>query len=237
MMAPRKKRTLVIDRDHSFTQTIGDPASEKPNPFTLASAGLAAKLEQPAPEPVTDAPAVTSEPKITEKPVTTSAQAEKGSAAPKPAKQGRSTSAKATRGKPKDVVPTSRPSGTAAAPPAFVELHISMFIHTELVDRAEKWGEAIHQPSRTIIRHIFNKAKPQLLAELKTIKAGDVDQDRAKDAGYRLQSRLRFTPAEIEDMESRLDPAGFGVLTSMLNFYIRNRFVIFLDEALSAAGY
>ena len=73
--------------------------------------------------------------------------------------------------------------------------------------------------------------------DLKTVQARDVHQQRIKNVGYRLQSRLRFGPAELANLEARLDPAGFGILSSMLNHYARDSFARFLDKLMAEAGY
>ena len=125
-------------------------------------------------------------------------------------------------------------AGDTAAP---VELAITMWIPSDLVERAEQWGAAMRLPAGTILRQTFAKLKPELIIELRTITTGDVQLDRAERVGHRLQSRLRFGPAEFADMRARLDPADFGILNSMLNHYARNRFAGFLDKLLADAGY
>ena len=79
--------------------------------------------------------------------------------------------------------------------------------------------------------------EPELMAELKTVKAGDIHLERAESVGPRIQSLLRFSAADYADMQARLDPAGFGIVASMLNHHARARFSSFLDELMANAGY
>lgn len=263
MALQRKKPAKIFKRDHAFTQTIGKPATDKPNPFALAAEGLKETIEaslsgqtfsppapEPAPEPrqpdeVPELPTATGaaseapdpQPAVAgpmpEPPATGRAEAEKveDEAAPKTATEGHTGNAAPP------VAETPHETGRAGDTAAPVEMAITMWIPSDLVGRAEKWGAAMRLPAATILRQAFAKLKPELVIELRTITTGDVHLDRAERVGHRLQSRLRFSPAEFADMKTRLDPADFGILPSMLNHYARNRFSSFLDELMAGAGY
>lgn len=263
MALQRKKPAKIFKRDHAFAQTIGKPTAGKPNPFALAAEGLKETLEAslsaetpspPLPEPAPEARQLDEVPELSaatipaseapdpqpaevapvpEPPATHRAEAEKveDEVATKTATEGHTGDAapKAAR-----ALPEAGRAGDTAAP---VELAITMWIPSDLVERAEKWGAAMRLPAGTILRQAFAKLKPELVIELRTITTGDVHLDRAERVGHRLQSRLRFSPAEFADMKARLDPADFGILPSMLNHYARNRFSSFLDELMAGAGY
>lgn len=266
MALPRKKPAKIFKRDHAFTQTIGKPTAGKPNPFALAAEGLKETLEaslsaetssppprEPAPEPrqLDEVPALPELPAATvsasevadpqpaevapvpEPPATHRAEAEKveDEVATKTATEGHTGDAAPPTAR---ALPEAGRAGDTAAP---VELAITMWIPSDLVERAEKWGAAMRLPAGTILRQTFAKLKPELVIELRSITTGDVHLDRAERVGHRLQSRLRFSPAEFADMKARLDPADFGILPSMLNHYARNRFSSFLDELMAGAGY
>ena len=125
-------------------------------------------------------------------------------------------------------------AGEAGAP---VEVRVSMLVHTDLAKRAERWGKTMGLSGVTVLRQSFAKLKPELMAELKTVKAGDIHLERAESVGPRIQSLLRFSAADYADMQARLDPAGFGIVASMLNHHARARFSSFLDELMANAGY
>ena len=240
-MAPRKKPTTILRRDYAFTQTIGTAASQKADPYAVAEAGLRKRLdatqiplENTGAGPLTaDASADPPQPVLPDE-VSTQPSVE-----PQPYDDA-VLKQRQTEGQGVSPADDSAPSGTAADPVetgATVEMSISIFVPADLVERADRWASSIHQPLKVVMRHAMVQLKPNLLVELKTITAADVRQDRAEKVGYRLQSRTRFSCAEVADMQSRLDPAGFGNLNSMLNFYARGRYVVFLDRLMADAGY
>ncbi len=267
MALPRKKPAKIFKRDHAFTQTIGKPAPDKPNPFALAAEGLKETIEASLSAEASSPPFLgpVSEPRqlddVSASPELAAAKVA-GSEAPDPqlaatadamseppatdkvkaerAEDEAATKA-ATEGHVGDAAPPSadapREAGRAGDSVAPVELAITMWIQSDLVERAEKWGAAMRLPAGTILRQAFARLKPKLVVELRTITTGDVHLDRAERVGHRLQSRLRFSPAEFADMKARLDPADFGILNSMLNHYARNRFTTFLDEMMAGVGY
>lgn len=207
------------------------PESRQPDQVSASPERPDARVALPdAPDPQ-PAEAVDAVP---EPPATANAEAEEGAAA-------QAASKAAGEGQAGDAAPPSadppREAGRAGDSTAPVELAITMWIPSHLVARAEKWGAAMRLPAGTILRQAFAKLKPELVVELRTITTGDVHLDRAERVGHRLQSRLRFSPAEFADMKARLDPADFGILNSMLNHYARNRFAGFLDELMAGAGY
>lgn len=259
MALPRKKPAKIFKRDHAFTQTIGKPAADKPNPFALAAEGLKETIEAslsaetsspPSPEPAPE-PRQPNEVSASPEPAAATAAppealdpqlAETADVVPEPSATANGEAGKAEgEGQTGGVAPRTadapREAGRAGDSTAPVELAITMWIPSDLVERAEKWGAAMRLPAATILRQAFAKLKPELVVELRTITTGDVHLDRAERVGHRLQSRLRFSAAEFSDMKARLDPADFGILNSMLNHYARNRFASFLDELMAGAGY
>ncbi len=128
-----------------------------------------------------------------------------------------------------------RERGGAAGAPANVV--ITMRIPTDLVTRAKKWAAALGLPVAPVLRSSFNRFKPELLRELRTIEVGDVRLDRPESVGHHMQARLHVTAAELTDMKARLDPAGLGILPSVLNHYARDSFAVFLDGLLADAGH
>lgn len=266
MTLPRKKPAKIFKRDHAFTQTIGKPGADKPNPFALAAEGLKETMEaslsaetfsssspEPAPKPrqqgKVSAPPPPPGDRVTAPEAPDPQPTAMSDAPPAPPAVDNAEAEKAEDEAPSKAA-TEAHTGDAALPAtdaprkagraggaAPVELAITMWIQRDLVERAEKWGAAMRLPAGTILRQAFAKLKPELVVELRTITTGDVHLDRAERVGHRLQSRLRFSPAEFADMKARLDPADFGILPSMLNHYARNRFASFLDELMARAGY
>ena len=166
MALPRKKPAKIFKRDHAFTQTIGKPATDKPNPFALAAEGLKETIEAslsgqtfspPLPEPAPElgqpdevpalpelpgdmvaAPEVPDPQPAVANPVpepsaTVRAEAEKveDEAASKTATEGHTGDA-APPGA--GALPEAGRAGDTAAP---VELAITMWIPSDLVERAE----------------------------------------------------------------------------------------------------
>lgn len=258
-MAPRKKLGTILKRDHAFTEAIGKPTDRKPNAFSMASEDLKAKLEAARAMEADASPQIqtnmAAEPDLARSVTqleapgeadrqTTHAAEQDGNQsrvpdtdAPKIESRRDGAVAEKPARKGTDVPPEARPKAGGARTAERVELIISITVSRNLVDRAGRWGAVAHQPAQTVLQHALKKMKSQLLAQLKTIKAGDVHRDRTDNVGYRLQSRLRFSPAEFADMEARLDPAGFGILPSMLNCYARDSFAEFLDRLMADAGY
>ncbi len=261
MALPRKRPGDILKRDREFTRTIGKSVSDKPNPFNMVGKELVEKLAAARPAEVSAAPpadlapveqAIQSEQvTVPDLPATEHPpqSGKTGGASERPNGEAPGT-AKAEHGVEIAAVAEAPDSATGAAsttkePAAgragdtdtLADVVITMRIHTDLVKRAETWAAAVGLPLTTLMRNSLNRFKPVLLEELKTIKAGDVHLERSESVGHHMQTRVRFTPAEIADMETRLDPAGFGVLRSMLNHYARARFSSFLDERLADAGY
>ena len=232
-MAPRKKPGMILKRDHAFTEAIGKPGNREPNAFSMASEDAKAKLEAAQARgaarsvqvrtntaadrslagviPQSDTPCNTDrrdapETGQNENPpaayqMLEAVPLQAGGTITGPARVGTDTPPKAAR-----VESEER-----------IELIVSITVSEDLLERAARWGAVAHQPATTVLRHALKKMKPLLLEELQRVQAGDVHQQRIKNVGYRLQSRLRFSPVEFTDLEARLDPAGFGILSSMLN--------------------
>lgn len=233
-MAPRNKPSAVLKRDSAFTQAIGKPATGKPNPFATVAQGLTAKLDAARPTDASD-PIVADAPPTPEKDEPVTPAAEPGASGtrsdPSPAPDLPDIA--------KDAAPAAAASNVkrAGAAGQQAEVIITMRIETDLMERAENWAAALALPVSAIIRKSLNRMMPQLVAELKTLKAADVQVNRAESVGYRLQTRVRLDPEELAELEARLDPAGFGVTNSLLNFHTRNRFTTFLDKLMRDAGY
>ena len=49
-MAPRKKRTFILERDPAFAKTIGSVTSDKPNPLSLAVAEASRRIKAEYPD-------------------------------------------------------------------------------------------------------------------------------------------------------------------------------------------
>lgn len=210
-MAERKKRTLVLKRDSDFTAKIGAGPSAFNVPKSLTSLPEvqgAPKTEKPEPET----------------PVVALTKPDKDDAVLEAA--SKETPAKAKKA-------PSTPVQTKQAK----TLYLYIYLQADLAKRAEAWAKAVNQPTIKVVRHCFNQLRPALLEEFQTIKAADVTLGRIERAGLRLQVPMQFTPAEIEAMKKRLDPAGFGNLTGSLNNYMRNRFAVVFDKTLTQAGY
>ena len=256
-MAPRKKPGMILKRDHAFTEAIGKPGSREPNAFSMASADAKAKLE---------AAQATGADRSVLIPTNTAGDSHPAEVVQKsdaPSKMDGYHPADSRR--PEDRPVTSQTLATVSpefeslgrrplggrddGPPALQrqavteetgerrEVIVSITVSQDLLERAARWGAVAHQPPATVVRHALRKMKPQLIDDLKTVQARDVHQQRIKNVGYRLQSRLRFGPAELANLEARLDPAGFGILSSMLNHYARDSFAKFLDKLMAEAGY
>lgn len=266
MSLPRKRPGNILKRDREFTQTIGKPASDRANPFDMVGKELKEKLEAARPAGVSEVPPTDpAPPDPAIRPEETAAHnlPAPGNPPHPPSPQSGETpptsrgpddeslrSANREHG-PEIAAVTGKPDSTKAADSADVEakagkagrtdapgqIVITMRIPTDLVKRAETWATAVGLRPTTVLRNCFNRFKPKLLVEFKTIKAGDVRLERSESVGHHMQAHLQFTPAEIADMEARLDPAGFGVLRSMLNHHARARFSTFLDELMADAGY
>lgn len=266
MALPRKRPGDILKRDREFTQTIGKPASGKPNPFDMVGKELKEKLEAARPveapealpvETAPVAPVIRSEETLAhDLPAT-----ENASSPPSPQTEVTAQAAERPGDEPLRSGDREHGSETAAATeapnsieaPASVSVEakagkggrtdapgqvvITMRIPTDLVRRAETWAAAVGLRPATVLRNCFNRFKPELLEELKTIKAGEVRLDRLESVGHHMQAQVQFTPAELADLEARLDPAGFGVLRSMLNHHARARFSTFLDKLMAGAGY
>ena len=265
-MAPRKKPAMILKRDHAFTEVIGRPANRKPNAFSMASEEFQEKLETARttetgealegridragqPDPV-DAIAHPEAPDDTDRQGKAAVGTDAGPPFMPELPDAHSTKVQAAtdagNGEAPDQQTEAHPKGRKAEPQPkaagaggveTVEVIVSIMVPKDLVERAGRWAAIARQPAPTVLRHALKKMKPQLRDELKTIRVGDVHQDRIEEAGYRLQSRLRFTPTEFADMQARLDPAGFGILSSMLNHYSRDSFTDFLDKLLTDNGY
>lgn len=263
-MAPRKKRTLILERDPAFAKTIGSHSDDKPDPLSVAVAQASRRIEadypKREPEPV-ERSAVVSPVQKPKPMVESDAPAARTATAAILSEAEQSDLPETTGGllatQPDALANTVQEAGesiregatvqTAQEAPAetvragetntHVEVRVSMLVHSDLAKRAEKWGKSVGLTGATVLRQSFAKLKPELMAELKTVKAGDVHIERAESVGPRIQSLLRFSAADYADMQARLDPAGFGILTSMLNHYARARFSAFLDEMMADAGY
>lgn len=266
MTLPRKRPGDILKRDREFTQAIGKPASDRPNPFDMVGKELKEKLDAARPRegaempPAEAAPvgpasrteeAATHDLPATETPPQSpspqsgeTAQAPYGpnGEPPQSANKDRRVEIEAAIGAPDNTkaaasINVEAKAGKARRADAPGQVVITMRIPTYLVKRAETWAGAVGLRPATVLRNCFNRFKPELLEEFKTIKAGDVRLDRSESVGHHMQAQIQFTPAEIADMEARLDPAGFGVLRSMLNHHARARFSTFLDELMAKAGY
>lgn len=256
-MAPRKRPGMILKRDHAFTQTIGTPGSRAPNAFSMAAEDAKAKLEaaqasgddRSAGLPVNTALVLSSAEvvlqaggasRMDQLEAPDSEQHEKQPAAaqipPIVSPKVASSERRLPRGG-SDVPPRPQRNAITEDPGEQIELIISMTVSQDLLERAAQWGAVAHQPPTTVLRHALKKIKPQLLEDLRTLQIHDVHQQRTRNVGYRLQSRLRFGAAEFASLEARLDPAGFGVLSSMLNHYARDSFARFLDKFMAEAGY
>lgn len=251
-MAPRNKPSLILNRDSAFTEAIGKAAPGKPNPFAKVGEHLAEKLDaaRAAGNPNTVSTETDSvQPAQTEEAGEPLDRTDAAPDAPPPADLSSEKPAGASRAAPERTsrrrkepdasgAAEDRPeTGRAGDATASVELTITMRLHTDLTERAEKWAMSVGLPMGAVVRKTLNRMKPELMRELAAIKAGDVQVDRADSVGYRLQTQLRFKPDELAALEARLDPAGFGVLNSMLNYYTRSRFTAFLDRLMADAGY
>lgn len=271
-MAPRKKRTFVLERDTAFAKTIGSVNEDKADPLSLAVAEASRRIKseyperepQPAELPAVDNTAPTPLPAEADVSAATpgaeavlpdviqpdpaeatvdvpAAQPDAAVDAPQETAAGNGSEAGTADERKDDArqsteetrTETTR-AGEAGAP---VEVRVSMLVHTDLAKRAEKWGKAMGLSGVTVLRQSFAKLKPELMAELKTVKAGDIHMERAESVGPRIQSLLRFSAADYADMQARLDPAGFGIVASMLNHHARARFSSFLDELMANEGY
>ena len=265
-MAPRKKRTFVLERDTTFAKTIGSVNEDKPDPLSLAVAEASRRIKSeyperephPAERPVADNTAPTPLPAaeadvsaatpgveavlpdaIQPDPVDATADVPAAQPdAPQETAARNGDEARSADGR-KDDAPQSTEETHAGAGEAGVpvEVRVSMLVHTDLAKRAEKWGKSMGLSGVTVLRQSFAKLKPELMAELKTVKAGDIHMERAESVGPRIQSLLRFSAADYADMQARFDPAGFGIVASMLNHHARARFSSFLDELMANAGY
>lgn len=259
MRSSRKKPNMILKRDGEFTQTIGKTASSKPNPLSSLAQELRGKLDaarstehadvQPEAVAVVEQgrglePAAPLDPPIAEQP-------SQKQTPPAPGQASREATETATVGHDAETAPGRGPQDSAPPPPpeknpdagragatdAGVDVTLTIRIPSDLERRAETWAVVLGLPPVTLLRNSLNRFKPELMGQLKTVKAGEVDLDRAESVGRHMQTRVRFTSAEYAKMEARLDPAGFGVLRSMLNHYARARFSDFLDELMTNAGY
>lgn len=266
MKGTRKKPNAIFKRDGEFTQTIGKTAPSKPNALSVIAQELRGKLDgarpvEPAevrPEAVTPIEqmsqpeqVMTLDPPVSENPPQISPpQAEKSAVGPDKSNGDSPDTTTVEHGM--EAVSGPKPEADASvAPPATTEpdkgragdtdacvsVALTIRIHSDLVKRAETWAAAVGLPTVTLLRNSLNRFKPELAAELKKVKPGDVHLERAESVGRHMQTRVQFTPAAYAEMEARLDPAGFGVLRSMLNHYARARFSAFLDELMADAGY
>lgn len=256
-MAPRKKPGMILKRDHAFTEAIGKPGSREPNAFSMASADAKEKLEAAQARGADRSVLIPTNTAGDSHPADLVRQSDV------PSKMDGCHTADARRPEDRPVVSQTlatvspkvesldggslegRTDGPSALQRQAVteetgerrEVVVSITVSQDLLERAARWGAVAHQPPTTVLRHALRKMKPQLLDDLKTLQARDVHQQRIKNVGYRLQSRLRFGPAELASLEARLDPAGFGILSSMLNHYARDSFARFLDKLMAEAGY
>lgn len=266
MKGTRKKANIILKRDSEFTQTIGKSAPSRPNALSSIAQELRGKLEgarpvEPAevrpdagtpigqrsqPEPVMalDPPVSENPPQIPprqpEKPTTGPEKPNSDTLETKAVAYGNEAVSGPKPEADASVAPpaTTEPDkGRAGDTDACVSVALTIRIHSDLVKRAETWAAAVGLPTVTLLRNSLNRFKPELAAELKKVKPGDVHLERAESVGRHMQTRVQFTPAAYAEMEARLDPAGFGVLRSMLNHYARARFSAFLDELMADAGY
>lgn len=256
-MAPRKKPGMILKRDHAFTEAIGKRGSREPNAFSMASEDAKAKLEAAQARQADRSVLVPTNTAGDPRPAEVIRQSDS------PSKMDGYDTADSRR--PEDRPVTSQTLATVspkvesrdvgsledgtdgqlalqrqavmAETEERREVIVSITVSQDLLERAARWGAVAHQPPTTVLRHALRKMKPQLLDDLKTVQARDVHQQRIKNVGYRLQSRLRFAPAELASLEARLDPAGFGILSSMLNHYARDSFARFLDKLMAEAGH
>ena len=238
-MAPRNKPSSVLKRDSAFTEAIGKPTVGKPNPFAAVAQGLTAKLEAARPtaasKPVaSDAPPAAENAKPANATVESDVTDARSEPAPAPDLPQVGMDAPAAVTAPRAAAPNAKNTGEARM---LADVTITMRIETDLMQRAELWAAALGLPVGAIIRKSLNRMKPQLITELKTLKATDVQVNRAESVGYRLQTLVRLEPDELAELEARLDPAGFGVTNSLLNFYTRSRFTAFFDKLMRDAGY
>ena len=263
-MAPRKKPATILKRDHAFTEAIGKPASRKPNAYSMAAEDFKERLEMARTGETSRRPEAPNERAGEPGPTAVIAHTEASDSgehqgavekdtAPPPTldrldPQGGEDQAADDSGDkgatdrdaetpPKVNEAEAQPKSGEKGTPDMVEVLVSISVPQDLVERAGRWAAIAHQPATTVLRHALRKMKPRLLDDLKTVRVGDVHRDRIEKVGYRLQSRLRLTAAEFADLEARLDPGGFGILSSMLNHYSRDSFTDFLDNLLIDAGY
>lgn len=266
MSLPRKRPGDILKRDREFTQTIGKPASDRPNPFDMVGKELREKLEAARPAEVSEAPPADPAPadptirseeaaahdlSATRKSTRQRLRQSEGTGHTHDQPDGKTPQlAKGEHGL--ETAPAAQASDSdkvaasvtveplaegAGSKDAYVDVVLTIRIHADVEKRAETWAAAVGLPPTTLLRNSLNRFKPELLREFKTIKAGDVHLDRPGSVGRHMQTRVQLTPAEVADMEARLDPAGFGVLRSMLNHYTRARFSSYLDELMANAGY
>ncbi|MTE01687.1 hypothetical protein GIY56_15465 [Paracoccus sp. YIM 132242] len=265
MRSSRKKPNAILKRDGEFTQTIGKITSSRPNPLSSLAQELRGKLDAARPTEPADVqpealvaaeqgrgpdPAAPLDPPIAEQPSQEQPPAVQTPTASGQA--GREATETATVEHDAETAPGRGPQGSAPPPPppekkpdagragvteAGVDVTLTIRIPSDLERRAETWAAAVGLPPVTLLRNSLNRFKPKLMGQLKSVKAGEVDLDRAESVGRHMQTRVRFTSVEYAEMEARLDPAGFGVLRSMLNHYARARFSDFLDELMTNAGY
>tara|TARA_B100000378_G_scaffold179833_1_gene145393 strand:+ start:215 stop:1006 length:792 start_codon:yes stop_codon:yes gene_type:complete len=263
MRSSRKKPNVILKRDGEFTQTIGKTASSKPNPLSSLAQELRGKLDAARPTEPADVqpeavavveqgrgpePAAPHDPPIAEQPSPKQPPEVQTPTAPRQA--SREAAGTATVEHDAETAPGRGPHGSAPPPPekepdagragatdAGVDVTLTIRIPSDLERRAESWAAAVGLPPVTLLRNSLNRFKPKLMGQFKTVKAGEVDLDRAESVGRHMQTRVRFTSAEYAKMEARLDPAGFDVLRSILNHYARARFSDFLDELMTNAGY
>lgn len=266
MSLPRKRPGDILKRDREFTQTIGKPASDRPNPFDMVGKELREKLEAARPAEVSEAPPADPAPadptirseeaaahdlSATRKSTRQRLRQSEGTGHTHDQPDGKTPQlAKGEHGL--ETAPAAQASDSdkvaasvtveplaegAGSKDAYVDVVLTIRIHADVEKRAETWAAAVGLPPTTLLRNSLNRFKPELLREFKTIKAGDVHLDRPESVGRHMQTRVQLTPAEVADMEARLDPAGFGVLRSMLNHYTRARFSSYLDELMANAGY
>lgn len=266
MSLPRKRPGDILKRDREFTQTIGKPASDRPNPFDMVGKELREKLEAARPAEVSEAPPADPAPadptirseeaaahdlSATRKSTRQRLRQSEGTGHTHDQPDGKTPQlAKGEHGL--ETAPAAQASDNdkvaasvtveplaegAGGKDAYVDVVLTIRIHADVEKRAETWAAAVGLPPTTLLRNSLNRFKPELLREFKTIKAGDVHLDRPGSVGRHMQTRVQFTPAEVADMEARLDPAGFGVMRSMLNHYTRARFSSYLDELMANAGY
>lgn len=265
MRSSRKKPNAILKRDGEFTQTIGKTTSSRPGPLSTLAQELRGKLDAARPTEPADVqpeavavveqgrgqePVAPLDPPIADQPSQKQPPAVHTPTAPGQASREGAETAMVEHDA--ETAPGRGPQGSAPPPPLSekkpdagragamdggVDVTLTIRIPSDLERRAESWAGAVGLPPVTLLRNSLNRFKPELMGHIKTVKAGEVDLDRAESVGRHMQTRVRFTSAEYAEMEARLDPAGFGVLRSMLNHYARARFSDFLDDLMSKAGY